>query len=140
MSGNECWLHQVHLPWLSGSSKATGSERLERPRPVPWSGLTGNPLVHESSERRAKLENVLQRASTGQSLSDKDPANSRYGSYGQLQKCAEGLRLILTKSGIAWQEDGRETEIIPLLLTDIMAAPVTQQGNIQGPHVNRIVD
>lgn len=24
---------------------------------------------------------------------------ARYGSYGQLQKCADGLRLVLTKSG-----------------------------------------
>lgn len=34
-------------------------------------------VVEESSERRLKLENVLRRAAEGQSLSDKDPANSR---------------------------------------------------------------
>lgn len=34
----------------------------------------------ESSERRVKLENVLHRAATGQSLSDKEPANSRRAS------------------------------------------------------------
>lgn len=31
----------------------------------------------DSSERRVKLENVLKRAASGQTLSDKTPANSR---------------------------------------------------------------
>lgn len=134
MIGNECWLHQIHLPWL-GSSKVSG----ERPRPVPWSGVTGNPVLHESSERRVKLENVLHRAATGQSLSDKEPANSRYGSYGQMHQSPEGLQLILTKSGIAWQDEGSEVEIIPLLLADVMAAPVQQKFSFTKSEATHVI-
>jgi len=125
-----CWLHQIHLPWLGKAGDQ---------KPVPWTGVTGNPVINESSERRLKLENVLRRAAEGQSLSDKDPANSRYGSYGQTHKSPEGLRLILTKSGIAWQAESGEVEIIPLLLADIMSAPVQQKFSFTKPEATHII-
>ncbi|CAK9031650.1 Myosin-IIIa [Durusdinium trenchii] len=94
----------------------------------------------DSSERRVKLENVLKRAASGQTLSDKTPANSRYGSFGQLQKSPEGLQLILTKSGIAWvSEDGREHEIIPLLLADVVYAEVAQKFSFTTPDATHLI-
>eukprot|EP00913_Durusdinium_trenchii_P023126 g21708.t1 len=62
-----CWLHQVHLGGLGPKAR----------RPEPWTGMIGNAVIHDSSERRVKLENVLKRAASGQTLSDKTPANSR---------------------------------------------------------------
>lgn len=102
--------------------------------------MIGNAVIHDSSERRVKLENVLKRAASGQTLSDKTPANSRYGSFGQLQKSPEGLQLILTKSGIAWvSEDGREHEIIPLLLADVVYAEVAQKFSFTTPDATHLI-
>jgi hypothetical protein len=38
--------------------------------------------------------------------------------------------IIRCGSGIAWQDEGSEEEIIPLLLADVMAAPVAQRGKM----------
>ncbi|CAJ1382251.1 unnamed protein product [Effrenium voratum] len=128
----ECWLHQVHLPWLA--SKVTHRT------PAPWLGVTqGTPPQNESVMRRTKLENVLKRVTTGQSLSDKEPSTSRYGTYSGLQKHADCQQMSLTRSGISWEGDDGSLEIIPILMADVMCAQVQPKFSFSKPDATHVM-
>eukprot|EP00439_Symbiodinium_sp_Y106_P075448 s55_g14.t5 len=120
----ECWLHGVHLP-----PKASW--------PQEWRGdfaPGSEDFLMDSAERRYRLEtwpaivadpeNVLQRAASGQTLTAKSRSSSRYGDFSGLQKPTGQPPILLSKAGITWEADGNSSLLIPLLLSDVMFAPV----------------
>ncbi|CAE7910924.1 mlkA [Symbiodinium sp. KB8] len=110
----ECWLHGVHLP-----PKASW--------PQEWRGdfaPGSEDFLMESAERRYRLENVLQRAASGQTLTARSRTSSRYGDFSGLHKPTEQQPISLSKAGITWEADGNSSLLIPLLLSDVMFAPV----------------
>ncbi|CAE7917069.1 mlkA, partial [Symbiodinium necroappetens] len=69
-------------------------------------------------------ENVLQRAASGQTLTARSRTSSRYGDFSGLHKPTEQQPIFLSKAGITWEADGNSSLLIPLLLSDVMFAPV----------------
>ena len=91
-----------------------------------------HPMAHmskESSERRVKLENVLHRAATGQSLSDKEPANSRCaGPPVALGGCSPRVSILVWKTHEnPWFSFGHPSKFSPrcaVLIIPMLVYPV----------------
>ncbi|CAE7232661.1 CPK2 [Symbiodinium microadriaticum] len=116
MSAPECWLHGVHLP--RGESW---------PRAWPGDFKPSSPdFLAESAERRYRLERLLQRAATGQTLTSKSRSSSRwYGNFSGLKRPPGKASLCMNKEGIVWEAKNHYSALlIPMLLADVMFAPV----------------
>ncbi|CAE7809102.1 CPK33 [Symbiodinium sp. CCMP2592] len=115
MGAFDCWLHGIHV-----SPKVSW--------PQGWQGdfrACSDSFLLESAERRYRLERILQRAAAGQTLTSKSKSGRRwYGDFGGLKKPSGKSPLCLSKEGILWEVDGMSSLLIPLLLADVMFAPV----------------
>ncbi|CAE7261382.1 mlkA [Symbiodinium sp. KB8] len=115
MSASQCWLHGVHLPPKVSWPQGLGAD---------FRACCDNFLL-ESAERRYRLEKILQRAAAGQTLTSKSRSSSRWcADFSGLRKPSGSSPLCLSKEGILWEENGMSSLLIPILLADVMFAPV----------------
>eukprot|EP00434_Breviolum_minutum_P011442 symbB.v1.2.010089.t1/scaffold644.1/size179742/13 len=107
-----CWLHQVHF----------GRKR----RPKPWLAGSALPPGEAGVERQQALLQLAKRAGDGKLLSQKEHESS-----------SSSQQLSLDKENLVWNGPMETLALAPLLLADLVYAPVTQRQKM--PSATHIV-